>query len=137
MTIPKPKLYPQKSLLCVWWNMNDTVHYELLEYQRTITIDIYCQQFGWIKELLYWKCPALVKRKCYSPAWQYKIKLCKTNQRKKKRSLRCEILPHPQYLPDIASIDFHLFELLNHFIGGRTFRNKKNWKRFKIGGWFL
>lgn len=36
-----------------------------------------------------------------------------------------DIIGHPAYSPDLALIDFHLFCLLKHQLGGKRFDNKK------------
>ena len=35
---------PIKIMLCIWWNRDDVLYYELLPRGVTITADIYCQQ---------------------------------------------------------------------------------------------
>ena len=56
MSTPKLGFYPQKSLICVWWNIKSVINYEQLEYGRIITVDIYYQQIDSENE-------ALLKRK--------------------------------------------------------------------------
>lgn len=60
---PKPRFHLQKFLLCLWLKMKGVVYYKLLEYGRTITTDIYCQQFCQINKAAHEKFPALVNRK--------------------------------------------------------------------------
>ena len=36
--------HPQKIILCIWWNSEGVLYYELLPRVVTITADIYCQQ---------------------------------------------------------------------------------------------
>ena len=40
-------------------------------------------------------------------------------------SLGWKVLPYLLYLTDVACTDFHLFQSLEHFINGRTFRKKE------------
>ena len=37
--------------------------------------------------------------------------------------LEREVLPHPQYSPDLAPTDFHLFCSLSNHLSGHTFEN--------------
>ena len=34
-----------------------------------------------------------------------------------------ELLPHPEYSPDLALSDYHLFQSMAHFLCGRNFEN--------------
>lgn len=34
--------YLQIPLLCVWWNMQGIIHYEMIEHGMAITVDVYC-----------------------------------------------------------------------------------------------
>ena len=45
-TSPRRKTcaHPQKIMLCIWWNSEGVLHYELLPRSVTINADIYCQQ---------------------------------------------------------------------------------------------
>ncbi|XP_054164692.1 histone-lysine N-methyltransferase SETMAR-like [Oppia nitens] len=49
---PKRNLNPRKAMLCVWWDWISIIHYEVLEYGRTITSELYCQQLDRLKEVL-------------------------------------------------------------------------------------
>jgi hypothetical protein len=39
-------------MLCVWWDMEGVVHYELLERNLTVTAEIYRQQFRRLEEAI-------------------------------------------------------------------------------------
>jgi transposase len=40
----KPDLLPRKTMLCIWWDMERIINYELLERNLTVTAERYCQQ---------------------------------------------------------------------------------------------
>ena len=37
-------LTARQVLLCVWWDWQGIIHYELLPYGQTLNADLYCQQ---------------------------------------------------------------------------------------------
>ena len=43
-TMAKPGLTGRKVLLCVWWDWQGIIYYELLPYGLTLNSDLYCQQ---------------------------------------------------------------------------------------------
>ena len=38
-TVAKPRLTARKVLLCVWWDWQGIIHYELLPYDQTLNSD--------------------------------------------------------------------------------------------------
>jgi len=41
------------------------------------------------------------------------------------QKLKWNVLPHPQYSPDLASSNYHLFGPLNEHLGGKRFCNNE------------
>jgi hypothetical protein len=39
-------------MLCIWWDMEGIVHYELLEEKVTVTAERYCQQLRRLEEAI-------------------------------------------------------------------------------------
>jgi len=37
-----------------------------------------------------------------------------------------EVLSHPDYSPDLAPFDYHLFRSLEHFLRDKTFKNRED-----------
>jgi len=48
----KSGLHPKKVMLCVWWDMEGVVYFELLDMNQTITAEVYCEQLDRLKENL-------------------------------------------------------------------------------------
>ena len=48
--------------------------------------------------------------------------------KEKIRSLGWGVLSYPPYSPDLAPTDFYLFRSLEHFIGGKTLKNREEVK---------
>lgn len=120
---PKANLHPKKVLLCVWWNMNGIVHFELLPPNYTVTAELYAQQLNRVNIALIAKQPSFGTRK--------KVALLHDNARphvayavnSKISELGWEVLPHPPYSPDIAPSDYHLFRSLQNHIREKTFND--------------
>jgi hypothetical protein len=53
----KPDLHPCKTMLCIWWEMEGIIHYELLERNLTITTEHYSQQLHHLEEAIQQKRP--------------------------------------------------------------------------------
>jgi histone-lysine N-methyltransferase SETMAR len=53
----------KKVLLCVWWNYEGLIYYELVPVGRTINAEVYSQQLEKMYTVLLEKYPALVSRK--------------------------------------------------------------------------
>lgn len=115
-TTPKPDLHPKSQLLCVWWDREGVILFELLKKGQTITANFYSSQLQRVHEELRKKRPALVNRKG--------IILQHDNARPHVAKATCEMikqlgwetLPHPPYSPDLAPTDYHLFRSLQHHL---------------------
>jgi histone-lysine N-methyltransferase SETMAR len=53
----KPDLHSRKTMLCIWWDMDEIIHYELLERNLTVTAERYCQQLRRLEEAIQAKTP--------------------------------------------------------------------------------
>ena len=62
-TTPKASLHPKKVMLCIWWDWNGVLYYELLQENQTINYNKYCSQLDQLKAALNKKSPELVNRK--------------------------------------------------------------------------
>ena len=114
----------EKALLCVWWNFEGSIYFELVPNGRTIDASLYCAQLDRMYAELSRKYPALVNRKRVL-LQQDNAKPHTARQTKEKiRNLDAiELLPHPAYSPDLAPSDYHLFRSMAHFLRGRSFNN--------------
>ena len=62
VNVAKPGLTARKVLLCVWWDWQGIIHYELLPYGQTRNSDLYCQQLDRLNAALMQKRPSLLNR---------------------------------------------------------------------------
>lgn len=115
-TTPKPDLHPKSHMLCVWWDREGVILFELLKKGETITANFYSSQLQRVHEKLLKKRPALVNRKGvilqHDNARPHVAKLTQ----EKLKQLGWETLPHPPYSPDVAPSDYHLFRSLQHHL---------------------
>lgn len=128
--LPEPVVkhgrFEHKVMLCVWWNFEGVVHYELVPDGHAINAELYNQQLDRMYAVLARKYPALVNRRRVllqqdnAPAHNSRMA-----QQKIGELDGCELLPHPAYSPDLAPSDYHLFRAMAHFLRGRTFDNLK------------
>lgn len=121
---PRDGLHPLKVLLCVWWDAEGIIHFELLPHNQTITAEVYCQQLCRLKSALEQKRPGLVNRRG--------VLFHQDNARPHTARTTCtqlqefgwEKMVHPPYSPDLAPSDFHLFRSLQNFLDGKNFRSR-------------
>ena len=103
----KQDLYPHKTMLCVWWDREGIIHYELLEQNQTVNTELYAQQMEQLNTAIQAK----------RPNRQHGVLLLHDNAcphiaNMTKEAIQThgwEVLPHPPYSPDLAPTDFHLF----------------------------
>ena len=46
----KQDLHPRKTMLCIWWDWEGIIHYELLECNQTLNAELYVQQMHQLNE---------------------------------------------------------------------------------------
>jgi len=56
---PKQNIHDHKAMLCIWWDMQDVVYYELLRLNKNITGDRYQLQLNHLNKALLEKRPAV------------------------------------------------------------------------------
>ena len=122
--VAKRDRFSKKTLLCVWWNFEGVIHFELLPNGQTINADLYCAQLDRMYEALSRKYPALINRKrAILQQDNTKPHTARQTQEKIKNLDGIELLPHPAYSPDLAPSDYYLFRSMAHFLRGRNFNN--------------
>jgi len=107
---PKQNIHGHKIILCIWWDMQSVVYYELLRPNESITGDRYQLQLNCLNEALLEKRPAVASN-------QRKVMLLHDNARshvakaikETLMQLEWKIFPHPAYSPNLAPSDYYLF----------------------------
>lgn len=122
--VPKRERFSQKALLCVWWNFEGVIHFELIPNSISVDADLYCAQLDRMYQKLKLKYPALVNRKrVVLQQDNAKPHTAKKTIDKIIKWESFELLPHPAYSPDLAPSDYHLFRSMAHFLRGRSFND--------------
>lgn len=131
----KPNIHGSKLLLCIWWDQQGVIYYELLKPNETITGDRYQLQLMRLSQALKEKRPLYEQRHdkvilLHDNARPHVAKPVKTYL----ETLQWEVLPHPPYSPDIAPSDFHLFRSMAHGLADQRFHSYEEAKKF-IDSW--
>jgi histone-lysine N-methyltransferase SETMAR len=121
-SVPKHNRFGKKVMICVWWNFEGVVHFELVPNGRAINAELYCQQLDRVYNKLKEKYPALINRK-RALIQQDNAKPHTAKKTKFKELEGVEVLPHPAYSPDCAPSDYGLFRSLQHSLKGRRFES--------------
>lgn len=125
-------LAPNKFMLCVWWNWQGIVFYELLPSNQTINSDKYCLQLDNLKAAIDAKCTANEEG---SIIYHHDTSKPHINLQTHRKLLdfNWEILPHPPYSPDLAPSDYHLFQALDISLTRLTFASLDSLKNYLDG----
>ncbi|GFW15326.1 mariner Mos1 transposase [Trichonephila clavipes] len=118
-------------MLSIWWDQLGVVYYELLKLTETVTGDRYRTQLMCLSRALKDKRSQYNERHDkvilqHDNAQTHVAKVVKTYL----ETLKCEVLPHPPYSPDVAPLDYHLFRSMAHSLADQHFRSyeeAKNW----------
>lgn len=120
----KQDLHPKKVMLCVWWDWEGLIYWELLEDHQTVTSELYVAQLQRVRLALQQK----------RPHRQGQVILLHDNARPHTArntkaalaTLEWEILLHPPYSPDLAPSDYHLFRSLTNHLRDRCFDKEED-----------
>ena len=120
--VAKRGMFEPKVLLCVWWNYQGVIHYELIPGGRTINSDLYSEQLRKVCQVVRERYPALVNRRRLLLQHDNARPHTSRTTRRAIQELGCiQVLPHPAYSPDLAPSDYHMFRSMSHFLRGRRF----------------
>ncbi|PRD17754.1 UNVERIFIED_CONTAM: mariner\T [Trichonephila clavipes] len=95
-------------MLCIFWDQEGLIYYELLKPGETVNTDPYKQELPNLNDAI------LKKRE------QYK--------KQQHKALDWEPLAHAAYSPDLAPSNYHLFASLGHALADQRFTSYENVK---------
>ncbi|XP_032688366.1 histone-lysine N-methyltransferase SETMAR-like [Odontomachus brunneus] len=98
--------------MCVWWDWNGIVHYELLPPGQTINSELYCEQLESLQQAIERKQQKLINRK--GVVFHHDNARHTSLMTRQKFGESLKVLMHPPYSPDIATSDYHLFRSLQN-----------------------
>ena len=111
----KPDLHPRKIMICVWWDWEGMVHWEMLERNATVNKQLYIAQLHCVNEAISLKRPhrqgqtILLHDNAKPHVAQVIIAAL--------QELKWGVLQHPPYSPDLAPTDYYLFCSLSNHMG--------------------
>lgn len=122
--VAKRNRFEHKVLLCVWWNYEGPIHFELVPNGRAVTAQLYIEQLQRMYEILATKYPALINRKrAVLQQDNARPHVARQTINKITELEGIELLPHPPYSPDLAPSDYYLFRSMAHYLQGKSFLN--------------
>lgn len=127
----RPNRCGRKTMLCVWWDQEGVIYYELLKPGETVNIQRYRQQMIDINQALREKRPEYqnknnIQRPLHDNAPSHTAKLIKETM----DAFSWEILSHATYSPYLAPSDYYLFGSMGHALAEQCFtsyENVRNW----------
>jgi len=114
-------------MLCVWWYQEGIIYYELLKPGETVNAHRYQQLIKLHRTLREKKRPYYRKRHdklifLHNNAPSHTSTMVQNYL----KTLNWEVLPHPDYSPDLAPSDYHLFSSMGHALAERHFDSYEN-----------
>ena len=112
--------FGRKVMLCVWWNFEGVLLYQLLPNGKAVNAQLYSEQLDQVYEVLKRRYPGLVNRKRVLLQQDNAPAHRATLTRNKIEELDgIDVLPHPPYSPDLAPSDYALFRSMAAFLRGK------------------
>jgi len=128
-------IYGSKLMLCIWWDQEGVVYYELLQPNETIIRDRYRLQLMRLSRALKEKRPQYEQRHDKVILQHYNARPHVAQAIKTYlETLKWEVLPHPPYSPDIAPSDYHLFRSMIHDLSEQKFSSYEDTKKW-VDSW--
>ena len=124
----KPDLHPRKTMICVWWDWEGMVDWEMLERNATVNKELYIAQLHRVNEAIRLKRPHRQGQTIFlhDNARPHVAQVVKAAL----QELKWEVLQHLPYSPELAPTDYYLFRSLSNHMRSVTFDNEedlKNW----------
>ena len=124
----KPDLHPRKTIICIWWDWEDMVHWEMLERNATVNKELYIAQLHCVNEAIQLKRTHRQGQTilCHDNARSHFAQVIKAAL----QELEWEVFQHPPYFPDLAPMITIFSAFCRTIWRGVTFDNKedlKNW----------
>lgn len=128
-SVPKTELHPKKVMLCVWWDAQGVIYWELLPPNTSITARYYCDQLQKLADEIRRTRPQRTRVLfLHDNARPHVAKIT----REAILNLGWETLPQPAYSPDIAPSDFYLFRSLENGLRNKVFSDEEEVKLFLV-----
>ena len=124
-----------QTILCVWWDQEGVIYYELLKSSEIVDAHRYHQQLIKLHRVLREKRPHYRKRHGKLISLHDNAPLHTTMVQNYFETLNCKVLSHPAYSPDMAPSDYHLFSSMGHALAERHFDSYEDIRKW-LNEWF-
>ncbi|GBP35549.1 Histone-lysine N-methyltransferase SETMAR [Eumeta japonica] len=108
----------------VFWDACGVIHIDYLEKGKTITGEYYSKLLDRFDVDSKQKRPHLAKKKVLFQQDNARVHTCLVTMAKI-HELRYELLPHPEYSPDLTPCDYYLFPNLKTWLSGKRFESNE------------
>ena len=126
----KPNIHGAKVMLCIWWDQNGVLYYDLLKPGETINGKRYRTQLIRLKRAIAEKRPEYATRHeaiiFHHDNTRPHIAIPVMNYLE---NSGWEVLPHSTYSPDLAPSDYHLFRSMQNALTGIQFTSEQGTRR--------
>ena len=124
----KPDLHQRKTMICVWWDWEGMVHWEMLERNATVNKELYIAQLHCVNEAIRLKRPHRQSQTIllHDNARPHVVQVIKAAV----QEFKWKVLQRLPCSPELAPMDYYVFHSLLNHIWGITFDNEedlKNW----------
>lgn len=119
--VVKQSRFGSKAMVCVWWNFEGVLYFELVSDGRSINADLYSEQLDRVYNILKGQYPAMINRERALLLHDGAPARALLTQAKIEELDGLEILPHSAYSPDLAPSDYGLFRSMATFLRGKRF----------------
>ena len=123
--------FGRKTMLCVWWDQEGVIYYELLKSDKIVNAHCYHQQLIKLHHALRKKRPHYQKR--YDNWFSLTTSHTSTMVQNYLNTLNWEVLPHPAYSPDLAFCLSSVF--VGHAFAERHFDSYEDVRKW-LDEWF-
>ncbi|CAD6995312.1 unnamed protein product [Ceratitis capitata] len=117
-------------LLCVWWDWQGIIYYELLPSSQTLYSALCCQQLDRLKAALMQKRSSLINRGRIVFHQDNARRHTSLTTRSKFQALGWEVRIHPLYSTDLAPSNYDLFPYMANALNGEKLASREaceNW----------
>ena len=117
-----------KKSHALWWDHHSIIHFEFSNHSQLLNVDLYTQNLQSVHENHLRKHSSLIKRRNVVLLFDYVRSHSARITQEKILDLGWFVLKHPQYSPDLAPSDFHLFCSQQNALNDKTFSQEEQVK---------
>ncbi|GFT95799.1 mariner Mos1 transposase [Trichonephila clavipes] len=125
----RPNCFGRKTMLCIFWDQEGPIYYELLKPGKAVNTDHYKQQLLNLNDAILEKREQYKKRQRKVIFLEVNAPIHRANPTKDiVKALGWELLAHAAYSPDLDPSDYYLFASLGHALAEQRCTSYENVK---------